>query len=64
MFEALDGAVLEPCGSEPVNVVSAEVGRGLVLTQQVLEDDQHRMRQREGGPPLAPAARDAVLEGR
>jgi hypothetical protein len=62
LFEALDVAALEPVGIQPIKVVGAQVGIGLVLTQHVVEDHQPGLRHRQGGPPLAPAARDPVLE--
>jgi hypothetical protein len=63
LFEASNVLALEPSCVSLVEVISPQIQVWLMLAQQVIEDDEDAMGQREDCTPFATAARHAMIEG-
>ena len=59
-LQLVDIAPLAAGAVKPVEIVGAEIGGGLVVTQQMVEDHQHPVRHRHDRFLLAPSMGEAV----
>jgi hypothetical protein len=59
-LQLVDRAALETSALQLLEIVSAEIGVGLVVTEQVVEDHEHAVRHSQDGFLLAPSTREAV----
>ncbi len=63
LLKPTDMVPLNACRVELVKVISPQIARGLLVTQDMVENDEHFMGEGHDGFLLAPSSRNAMIEG-